>query len=132
MRDKGVGTAKGAKMNIQQRRLKKQWSQEQLSQYSGLSTRTIQRVESGQKVGLESLKCLAAVFEVSIHTLLQEQNMNKQKVVEQPNVNETEQEAINFAQLIFKGPKKEKQDPLMKIERDAINKVKAIWKTLKA
>jgi transcriptional regulator with XRE-family HTH domain len=57
-------------MNIQQRRLEKEWSQDQLARYSGLSTRTIQRIESGQKVGLESLKCLAAVFEISANTLV--------------------------------------------------------------
>jgi len=65
-----VGTAEGGKMNIQQRRLEKEWSQDQLARYSGLSTRTIQRIESGQKVGLESLKCLAAVFEISANTLV--------------------------------------------------------------
>jgi len=118
-------------MNIQQRRLEKEWSQDQLAQYSGLSTRTIQRIESGQKVGLESLKCLAAVFEISTHTLMQEQNMNEQKVAEYPKINKTEREVINFAQLMFRGPKIGEEDPLMKIERDAINKVKAIWKTFK-
>ena len=60
-------------MNIQQRRLEKGWSQEELARHSGLSTRTIQRIEGGQKAGLESLKCLATVFETSISTLMQEQ-----------------------------------------------------------
>lgn len=118
-------------MNIQQRRLEKEWSQDQLSRYSGLSTRTIQRIESGQKVGLESLKCLAAVFEISTNALMQEQNMNEQKVAEYPKINKAEREATNFAQLIFRGPKKGEKDPLMIIERDAINKVKAIWETFK-
>ena len=118
-------------MNIRQRRLEKDWSQEQLAQYSGLSARTIQRIESGQKVGLESLKCLAAVFEISTNTLLQEQNMNDQKIDVRLRITKTEQEAINFAQLIVRGPKKGDEDPLMKIERDAINMVKDIWKTFK-
>jgi transcriptional regulator with XRE-family HTH domain len=126
-----VGAAKGKYVNIQQRRLEKEWSQEQLARYSGLSTRTIQRIESGQKVGLESLKCLAAVFEISTNTLTQEQNMNEQNLAEHPHINKAEREAINFAQLIFRGPKKGEKAPLMKIERDAINKIKAIWKTLK-
>lgn len=39
---------------------------------SGLNVRTIQRIESGQKASLESLKCLAAVLEVDISTLNQE------------------------------------------------------------
>ncbi len=39
---------------------------------SGLSLRTIQRIESGNKASLESLKSLAAVFEIDISTLEQE------------------------------------------------------------
>jgi transcriptional regulator with XRE-family HTH domain len=65
-------------MNIQQRRLEKGWSQEELARHSGLSTRTIQRIEGGQKAGLESLKCLAAVFDTSIRTLMQEQTTTNQ------------------------------------------------------
>jgi transcriptional regulator with XRE-family HTH domain len=118
-------------MNIRQRRLEKDWSQEQLAQYSGLSARTIQRIESGQKVGIESLKCLAAVFEISTNTLLQEQNMNDQKIDVRLRITKTEQEAINFAQLMFKGPKKGDKDTLLKIERDAINKLKTVWKRFK-
>jgi transcriptional regulator with XRE-family HTH domain len=33
---------------------------------SGLSIRTIQRIENGENAGLESLKSLAAVFEINI------------------------------------------------------------------
>jgi transcriptional regulator with XRE-family HTH domain len=88
---------RGKYMNLQQRRLEKEWSQKQLARYSRLSTRTIQRIENGQKVGLESLKCLAAVFEISTNTLTQEQNMNEQKRAEHPHINKAEREAINFA-----------------------------------
>jgi len=38
----------------------------------GLSVRTIQRVESGQKASMETLKSLASVFEVNIETLTKE------------------------------------------------------------
>jgi len=60
-------------------RLEHGWSQEQLAQLSGLNIRTIQRIESGHNAGLESLKSLAAVFEIDISelTLLQEQPMNQ-------------------------------------------------------
>lgn len=54
-------------------RISKGWSQEQLAEFSGLSVRTIQRLERGHSVGLESLKCIAAVFEVSVSEL---QNTN--------------------------------------------------------
>jgi transcriptional regulator with XRE-family HTH domain len=59
-------------MIIKRLRQRKNWSQEQLSVMSGLSLRTIQRIESGNKASLESLKSLAAVFEVDISTLEQE------------------------------------------------------------
>jgi transcriptional regulator with XRE-family HTH domain len=110
-------------MNIQQRRLERGWSQEELARHAGLSTRTIQRIESGQKAGLESLKCLAAVFETSISTLMQEQTMTDQEQADdskQPMINKIEREAIEFAQSLLIEPKKGKADPLSKIERDAI------------
>ena len=54
---------------IKRLRAKHHYSQEQLAQMSGLSLRTIQRVESGQSASLETLKSLAAVFEVDVDTL---------------------------------------------------------------
>ena len=45
-------------------RLEKRWSQEQLAQLSALNVRTIQRVEKGESIGTETLKSLAAVFEI--------------------------------------------------------------------
>ncbi|MBR0868021.1 transcriptional regulator with XRE-family HTH domain [Bradyrhizobium diazoefficiens] len=50
-------------MLIQKLRLQRGWSQEQLAQLSGLSVRTIQRLERGQPASNESLKALGAVFE---------------------------------------------------------------------
>jgi len=63
-------------MIVRKLRLQQGWSQEQLSQFSGLSIRTIQRIERGQKASVESLKSLAAVFEVNITDLTQETDMN--------------------------------------------------------
>lgn len=62
-------------MTVRNLRREKGWSQEQLAQFSGLSVRTVQRIERGQKAGLESLKCLAAVFETDVSNLNQEQPM---------------------------------------------------------
>lgn len=53
-------------------RLQRGWSQEQLADLSGLSVRTIQRIERGGGASVESLKALAAVFEVDFHQLRQE------------------------------------------------------------
>ena len=52
--------------DIKKMRLERHWSQEQLAAMSGLSKRTIQRIENGENAGLESLKSLAAVFETNI------------------------------------------------------------------
>nr|WP_100658611.1 helix-turn-helix transcriptional regulator [Alteromonas flava] len=57
---------------VKKLRHKRNWSQEQLAEYSGLSVRTIQRVESGNQASLETLKCLAAVFEVELTKLTEE------------------------------------------------------------
>lgn len=62
-------------MLIQKLRLKHGWSQQQLADASGLSVRTIQRIETGQPASIETLKSLAAVFEVDFSTLKPEQDM---------------------------------------------------------
>jgi transcriptional regulator with XRE-family HTH domain len=50
----------------------KHLSQEQLATMSGLSVRTIQRIESGSRSSVESLKSLAAALDTSVATLEQE------------------------------------------------------------
>ena len=47
-------------------RLHRAWSQEQLAEISGLSSRTVQRLEQGGKASLETLKALAAAFDVPV------------------------------------------------------------------
>ena len=56
-------------MLIQKLRLQRGWSQEQLADVSGLSVRTVQRLERGQPGSLESMKALAAVFEIDLNRL---------------------------------------------------------------
>jgi transcriptional regulator with XRE-family HTH domain len=63
--------------DIKKMRLERHWSQEQLAEMSGLSIRTIQRIENGENAGLESLKSLAAVFETNI------EDSNKKEEIEQ-------------------------------------------------
>ncbi|KHT63288.1 XRE family transcriptional regulator [Photobacterium gaetbulicola] len=78
-------------MIVRKLRLQRGWSQEHLSQLSGLSVRTIQRIERGQNAGLESLKSLAAVFDIPVTELQGEPAMNdktqitpdEMKVIEQ-------------------------------------------------
>jgi uncharacterized membrane protein YhaH (DUF805 family)/DNA-binding XRE family transcriptional regulator len=56
---------------LRELRTARQWSQEQLAELSGLNLRTIQRLESGARVSTESLRALAAVFQVPAESLLQ-------------------------------------------------------------
>lgn len=62
-------------MLVHKLRLQRGWSQEQLADLSGLSVRTIQRIERGGSASVESLKALAAVFEVDFRQLRQEVDM---------------------------------------------------------
>ena len=59
-------------MIVKKLRLQHGWSQEQLAHMAGLSIRTVQRIERGQRAGLESIKSLAAVFEVEFSNLTPE------------------------------------------------------------
>jgi len=71
-------------MIIKKLRLQKCWSQEQLAEFSGLSVRTIQRIERGHPASLESVKALAAVFQLNIHDLQQESQVDTKTKINQP------------------------------------------------
>lgn len=58
-------------MIVKKLRTQHRWSQEQLAQMSGLGLRTVQRIEAGNRANTESLKSLAAVFEVDVSSLEQ-------------------------------------------------------------
>lgn len=63
-------------LKIKQLRENKCWSQQQLSDMAGISLRTLQRVESKSVASQETVKCLAAVFEVELDSLLPQQDDN--------------------------------------------------------
>lgn len=84
-------------MSIQKMRLKRGWSQQQLADASGLSARTIQRIESGHAGSVESLKSIAAVFEVHFLTLTETAMQNETTKNETTNA-QTAQERIAFKQ----------------------------------
>ena len=54
---------------VRELRNNKGWSQEQLSVSSGLSLRTIQRIESEGKTSRESKVCLAATFDIDLNAI---------------------------------------------------------------
>ena len=83
-------------MLIQKLRLKRVWSQQQLAEASGLSVRTIQRIENGHPASLETLKSLAAVFEVDFSTLKPEPTMTTTSAAASDAANTDKQEEEAF------------------------------------
>ena len=70
-----------ADMNLRFSRERKLLSQERLAEMSGLSLRTIQRVEAGHRVSYASLRALAATLEIDVDLLERElYAMNKTTV----------------------------------------------------
>ena len=59
-------------MLVRKLRLKKGWSQDQLAELTGLSIRTIQRLERGHRPSLESANALASVFEIDLESITEE------------------------------------------------------------
>ncbi len=51
-------------MIVRKLRLQRGWTQEHLAELAGLSVRSIQRIERGGALSLETINALAAVFEV--------------------------------------------------------------------
>jgi transcriptional regulator with XRE-family HTH domain len=79
-------------MLIQKLRLQRGWSQEQLAEVSGLSVRTVQRLERGQPGSLESMNALAAVFEINLDHL-------KEPIMDTPRSNLPPDEALALAHV---------------------------------
>lgn len=61
---------------IRSLRLEQAWSQEELGAIAGISARTVQRLEQGQRPSLETLKALAAAFDVPVSRLAPEHNVS--------------------------------------------------------
>ena len=57
-------------MQLRELRLARGWSQEQLAERSGLSVRTVQRIENGQAPGLASRAALADAFGLTLDELV--------------------------------------------------------------
>ena len=82
-------------------RLEKCWSQEELAQLCDLNVRTIQRVEKGQRVGTETLKALAAVFEISTDELLKAIDSEKNALFkEKANTSEIQNQQIKALEKV--------------------------------
>jgi transcriptional regulator with XRE-family HTH domain len=78
---------------VQQMRVARGWSQQQLADISGLNVRTIQRIERGQSASLESFKALGAAFDVDFAQL---QEDSVRETVSSPEQTEV---ALAFSQV---------------------------------
>jgi transcriptional regulator with XRE-family HTH domain len=94
-------------MLIQKLRLQRGWSQEQLAELSGLSVRTIQRLERGQPASAESLKALASVFEIDFSDLKEtemdapmNQNLNADEALALAHVRKIKGFYVHLAQYV--------------------------------
>jgi transcriptional regulator with XRE-family HTH domain len=85
-------------MLVQKLRLQHGWSQEQLAELSGLSVRTVQRIERGARANPESLKALGAVFEVDF-SRLQEPTMNLDQTIPPHGPDISSDEALALARV---------------------------------
>ncbi|HKL52450.1 MAG TPA: helix-turn-helix domain-containing protein [Wenzhouxiangellaceae bacterium] len=80
-------------MIIRKLRLKRGWTQSQLAEMAGVTTRTIQRIEQGHRPSLETGKALAAVFEVDL-SLIQPEHADMNNATE---LKTDEQYALMYA-----------------------------------
>jgi len=91
-------------------RKSKGWTQEFLAEESGLSVRTIQRLEAGDDASLETLRLVAEALNVSINELFERvEDKNKEKEIElfseeqtlQMNKRKGEENLFQIVKLIF-------------------------------
>jgi transcriptional regulator with XRE-family HTH domain len=81
---------------VRKLRLQRGWTQDQLAEFAGLSVRSVQRVERGAEPSLETLKSLAAVFEVDVATL----KPGEPLMTAETTVTPDEKEAIEYVKGI--------------------------------
>ncbi len=82
-------------MLVRKLRLEKGWSQETLAELSGLSTRTVQRIERNGNASLETLNALASVLDVDVATLAEEHKMYQSR-----DVSQDERDALEYVRDI--------------------------------
>ena len=84
-------------MLVRKLRLQRSWSQETLAEISGLSVRTIQRIERGGEPSLETRSALAAAFDVDADIFAKEVEMTPPAT---QTLSDDEREALEFVRDI--------------------------------
>ena len=86
-------------MLIQTLRLRRGWSQEQLATITGLSPRTIQRIERGQTPSLDSLQALASAFNVDVSDLTQPTETSMKHNAPDPLAEQRQEQLLAYSKV---------------------------------
>ncbi len=78
-------TFKADTAKIKRWREERHWSQEHLADLAGIGLRTIQRIENGEPASNDSLKALAAAFNVDVSALSIDPEVEAQRIVREKN-----------------------------------------------
>jgi transcriptional regulator with XRE-family HTH domain len=81
---------------VRKLRLQRGWTQDQLAEFAGISVRSVQRIERGADPSLETLKALAAVFEVDLSTF----QAGAEPMQTNPSIEADEKEALEYVKGI--------------------------------
>lgn len=87
-------------MIVRKLRMEKGYSQEQLAEMAGVSTRTLQRIERGANASPETLKCIASVLEIGFSDLQRGPDMDTKSSATLPELAPGERDAIEYVRDI--------------------------------
>ena len=98
---------------LKQLRESRCWSQQQLADMSGLSLRTVQRIEAKSVASQESVKCLGAVFDIAISELFADDVLTDNPA---PDSSQPDKEALSAPSSIENDHNKSLQTEQGKLE----------------
>ena len=82
---------------IKRWREERHWSQEHLAELAGIGVRTVQRIETGDKASGDSLKALAAAFNVDVMALTVDAKTEAETMIREKNAKATAAMRLVFA-----------------------------------
>ena len=81
---------------IKRWREERHWSQEHLAELAGVGVRTVQRIETGEKAAGDSLKALAAAFNVDVMALTVDAKREAEVMLREKNAKVTAAMRLGF------------------------------------
>ena len=81
---------------IKRWREERHWSQEHLAELAGIGVRTVQRIETGDKASGDSLKALAAAFNVDVMALTVDAKTEAETMIREKNAKATAAMRLGF------------------------------------